>query len=71
MLGIQTKLSIAFHFQTDRQIEHINHELEQHLQFFVDHRQKYWSEQLTMAEFAVNIKFYTATKVSPFIENYR
>ena len=40
MLGIETKLSIAFHPQTDSQIERINQELEQYLRFFVDHRQK-------------------------------
>jgi len=40
MLGIETKLSAAFHPQMDGQIEQMNQELEQYLQFFVDHRQK-------------------------------
>ena len=40
ILGIETKLSIAFHPQTDSQMERINQELEQYLRFFVDHRQK-------------------------------
>ena len=31
MLGIETKLSIAFHSQTDGQIERMNQELEQYL----------------------------------------
>jgi len=31
ILGIETRLSIAFHFQTNRQIEHMNQELEQYL----------------------------------------
>ena len=40
MLGIETKLSISFHLQIDRQMERINQELEQYLRFFVNHRQK-------------------------------
>jgi len=39
-LGIQTKLSMAYHPQTDRQTERINQELEQYLRVFIDHRQE-------------------------------
>ena len=70
MLGIETKLSIAFHPQIDEQTEWMNQELEQYLRFFVDHRQKNWPEWLASAEFAVNNKVYTATKVLPFMANY-
>ena len=49
MLGIETRLSIAFHPQTDGQMEWMNQELEQYLQFFVDHRQKDWPEWLALA----------------------
>ena len=44
ILGIQTKLSTSFYLQTDGQIERMNYELEQYLQFFIDHRQKDWPE---------------------------
>ena len=44
--------------------------MEQYLQFFVDHRQKNWPEWLAMAEFAINNKIHSATKVSPFMANY-
>jgi len=44
MLGIETKLLTVFHLQTDGQMEQMNQELEQYLRFFVDHRQKNWSE---------------------------
>ena len=71
MLGIKTKLLTAFHPQTDGQTEWMNQELEQYLQFFVEHRQKNWPEWLAAAEFAVNNKVHTATKVSPFMANYR
>jgi len=70
MLGIKMKLSTAFHPQMDGQIERMNQELEQYLRFFVEHRQKDWPEWLVAAEFAVNNKAHTATKVSPFMANY-
>jgi len=40
MLGIKTKLSMAFHPQTDGQTKRMNQELEQYLQIFIDHRQE-------------------------------
>ena len=44
MLGIETKLSMAYHPQTDGQIERTNQELEQYLRMYVNHRQNNWSE---------------------------
>jgi len=70
MVGIKKKLSMAFHPQIDEQTECMNQELEQYLWFFVDHRQKNWPEWLALAEFAVNNKVYSTTKVSLFIANY-
>ena len=70
MLGIKTKLSTAFHPQTDGQTERMNQELEQYLQFFIENRQKDWPEWLVAAEFAINNKVHMATKVLPFMANY-
>ena len=70
MLGIETRLSTAFHPQTNGQTEQINQELEQYLRFFVDYRQKDWLEWLASVEFVVNNKVHTATKVLPFMANY-
>ena len=70
MLGIEMRLLTAFHPQTDGQTEQMNQELEQYLRFFMDHRQKDWPEWLASAEFVVNNKVHTATKVSPFMANY-
>jgi len=69
MLGIETKLSTAFHPQTDGQTERMNQELEQYLQIFIDHRQEQWPEWLGTAEFAYNNKVHAGTKVSPFKAN--
>jgi len=70
MLDIETKLLTSFYPQTDKQIEHMNQELEQYLQFFVNYRQKDWPEWLVSAEFIINNKVYLTTKVSLFIANY-
>jgi len=48
----------------------MNQELEQYLQFFVDHKQKDWSEWLAITEFVVNNKIYLVTKMSLFMANY-
>jgi len=44
MLGIKSKLSTAFHPQTDGQTERVNQELKQYLRMFIDHRQEQWPE---------------------------
>ena len=64
------KLSTVFHPQMDGQTEWMNQELEQYLRFFIEHRQRNWPEWLAAAEFAINNKVHTATKVSPFMANY-
>jgi len=48
----------------------MNQELEKYLWFFVDYRQKDWQEWLASAEFTINNKVYSMTKVSLFMANY-
>jgi len=48
----------------------MNQKLEQYLRFFVNYRQKNWLEWLVSAEFVINNKAYSMTKVSLFIVNY-
>ena len=40
MLGIESKLSTAFHLQMNRQMERMNQKLEQYLRIFIDHYQE-------------------------------
>jgi len=70
MLGIESKLSTAFHLQTDGQMERVNQELEQYLRMFIDHRQEQWPEWLGTAEFAYNNKVHSSTQTTPFKANY-
>jgi len=70
LLGIQTKLLMAYYLQMDGQTERINQELEQYLRVFIDHRQEQWLDWLGTAEFAYNNKIHTVTKNSPFKVNY-
>jgi len=70
ILGIKTKLSMAYHPQTDGQTEQVNQEIEQYLRMFISHRQNNWPEWIACAEFAYNNKIHTATHVSPFYANY-
>jgi len=70
MLEIKSKLSMAFHTQTDGQTERMNQQLEQYLRILIDHRQEQWPEWLGMAEFAYNNKVHSSTKTLPFKANY-
>jgi len=70
LLGIQTKLSTAYHPQMDGQTKRINQELEQYLRVFIDHRQEQWPDWLGIAEFVYNNKIHMATKILPFKANY-
>ena len=70
LLGIQTKLSPAYHPQIDEQMERINQELEQYLRVFIDHRQEQWPDWLGTAKLAYNNKIHTAIKTLSFKVNY-
>jgi len=51
LLEIKLASSIAWHPQTDGQTEHVNQELDQYLQLFVNKWQDNWYDLLSMAEF--------------------
>jgi len=52
--GIRSRMSMAFHPQTERQSEHLNQTIETYLRTFVAKDQDDWVNLLPMAEFAYN-----------------
>jgi len=70
MLEIESKMSTAFHPQTNGQTERVNQELEQYLRMFIDHQQEQWPDWLGTAEFVYNNKAYSSIKTSSFKANY-
>jgi hypothetical protein len=56
----------TYHPQTDGQTEHVNQELEQYLQVFVNGRQDDWDELPPMAEFQYNNHVHSGTQQTPF-----
>jgi len=68
--GIRSRMSTAFHPQTDGQTERLNQTIEAYLRSFVNYEQDDWVNLLPMAEFANNNSVTTATGLSPFYANY-
>jgi len=69
MLGIETKLSTAYHPQTDGQTERQNQSVETFLRIFTHYRQVDWPEWISIAEFAYNNSVHASTRTSPFYCN--
>jgi len=65
-LGIDWRMSTAFHPQTDGQTERMNAGMEQYLRVFVNHQQEDWVQWLPLAEFAANNDISESTKCTPF-----
>jgi hypothetical protein len=70
LLGIKSKLSTAFHPETDGQTERVNQTIEQYLRHYCSWKQDDWEELLPMAEFAYNSAKSESTGMSPFEANY-
>ena len=63
--------STAWHPQTDGQTEHVNQELDQYLQLFVNERQDDWYNLLSMAEFQHNNHVHSTTQQPLFLLDTR
>lgn len=70
LLQIQSKLSSAFHPETDGQTERVNQCLEQFLRCYVNYQQDDWTTWLPIAEFQYNNSKSNSTGSSPFYANY-
>ena len=69
-LEMSKQLSIAYHSQTDGQMERINQEIGIFLQYYVNYQQDNWTEWLAAAEFQYNDKRHTAIGRMPFKLNF-
>jgi hypothetical protein len=69
-LGVNHKLSTAYHPQTDGQTERLNQTLENYVRSYVNYQQDDWVQLLPMAQFAYNSSEAEGTKQSPFYANY-
>jgi len=70
VLGMMRQLSMAYHPQTDGQIERINQEIGMFLRHYVNYQQNNWTEWLAATEFQYNDKRYAATERTPFELNF-
>lgn len=66
ILGIQVKLSTAFHPQTDGQTEIMNQYIDQRLRPFVNHYQDNWSQLIPMMDYAQLTLPHESIGMSPF-----
>ena len=65
-MGIERRLSTAYHPETDGATERRNQEIQAYLRAFVAYNQKDWKRWLPMAAVALNAKPATTTGISPF-----
>jgi hypothetical protein len=69
LLGITISSFTAYHPQSDGQTKHINQELKQYIQIFINERQNNWNTLLPLGEFMYNNHVHSSTQHSPFFLN--
>ena len=70
-LETKRQLLIAYHPQTDGQMERINQEIGTFLRHYVNYQQDNWTDWLAAAEFQYNNKKHVATERTLFELNFR
>lgn len=66
IIGMKSKLSTAYHPQTDGETERTNQELEGYLRIFCGNNPEQWSTLLADAEFVHNNRIHESRGMSPF-----
>ena len=66
LLQYDIALSMAYHPQTDGEMEWVNQELETYLRLFTSNKPEDWSKFLPMAEFTHNSTTHSVTQRTPF-----
>ncbi|XP_040987773.1 uncharacterized protein LOC121235491 [Juglans microcarpa x Juglans regia] len=70
-MGIKLKFSTAYHHQSDGQLEHIIHNLEDMLRACVLEFKGSWENHLPLIEFAYNNSFQASNQIAPYEALYR
>lgn len=70
LMGIDHRLTTAYHPQTNGQTERANQTIEQYLRHYVNYQQDDWTLYLPLAQFAYNNAVHTTTAETPFFANY-
>jgi hypothetical protein len=66
MFKVKLRISSAYHPQTDRQTEKLNHIISTYLRAFARHNPDGWHELLLIGEFAYNSSVHASTGKTPF-----
>lgn len=70
MVKVKSRLSSAYHPQTDGQTERANRVVSDTMRNYCDYAQANWNEHLPLVEFSINNSKSSSTKMSPFYMNY-
>ena len=70
LAGVHSRMSTAFHPQSDGQTERVNRVLEDVLRHYVNATHTDWDDWLPMAEFAINNAYHESIQNTPFVLNY-
>ena len=66
LMGVQQRLSSAYHPQTDGGPERLNQDVQAYLRNFINHEQSDWKKWLSTAQLALNGRYYAGIGTSPF-----